>query len=227
LRVAKASFLIEDREPLLHRSQVFEAIMISTQYTTEDLKKLPVRAIVAFAARCARRVESIAQFPADHQQREARRVAVDDAIRLAEEVSKGSACASLDPVVRALESTRAISGVGVGCECAAAAAAAAARTAATVWLMHSPGEGDRDADRWTNTPEARSNLSHLANVTADIVALDAFTAAVEAANAVAFDDTFMRGAIDDYERLLGLHLGTYPQAGPPIDPSPDGPLGPL
>ena len=201
--------------------------MIRTQYTTEDLKKLPLRAIVAFAARCARRVEPIAQFPAGHPQQEARRVAIDDAIRLAEEVSKGSACASIDPVVRALEATRAISGVGVGCECAAAAAAAAARTAATVWLVLNPGEGDRDADRWTNTPEARSYLSHLANVTADIVALDAFTAAVEAANAVAFDDTFMRGAIRDYERLLGLHLGTYPQAGRPIDPSPDGPLGPL
>ena len=57
--------------------------------------------------------------------------------------------------------------------------------------------------------------------------LDAFTAAVEAADAVAYDDAFMRGAIQDYERLLGLHLGTYPQAGQPIDPSPDGPLGPL
>ena len=140
-------------------------------------------------------------------------MAVDDAIRLAEEISRGSACASIEPVVRALEATRAISGVGIGCECAAAAAASAARTAATVWLVLNPGEGDRDADRWTNTPEARSYLSHLANVTADIVALDAFTAAVEAADAVAFDDTFMRGAIQDYERLLGLHLGTYPQAG--------------
>jgi hypothetical protein len=201
--------------------------MISTQYTTEDLKKLPLRAIVAFAARCARRVEFIAQFPAGHPQREARRVAVDNAIRLAEDISRGSACASIEPVVRALEATRAISGVGIGCECAAAAAASAARTAATVWLVLNPGEDDRDAERWTNTPEARSYLSHLADVTADIVALDAFTAAVEAADAVAFDDSFMRGAIQDYERLLGLQLGTYPQAGRPFDPSPDGPLGPL
>ena len=162
--------------------------MISTQYTTEDLKKLPLRAIVAFAARRAKRVEPFAQFPAGHPQREARRVALDDAIRLAEEIARGSACPSIDPVVRALEATRAISGAGVGCECAAAAAAAAARTAATVWLVLNPGEGDRDADRWTKTPEARSYLSRLADVTADIVALDAFTAAVEAANAVAFDD---------------------------------------
>ncbi|MFO0892635.1 MAG: hypothetical protein U0790_26270 [Isosphaeraceae bacterium] len=201
--------------------------MIRTQYTTEDLKKLPLRAIVAFAARCARRVEPIAQFPAGHPQQEARRVAIDDAIRLAEEIARGSARAPTETVVLALEATRALSGAGVGCECAAAAAAAAARTAATVWLVLSPGEDDRDAERWMNTPEARSYLSRLEKDTADIVALDAFTAAVEAANATAFDDTFLRGAIQDYERLLGLHLGTYPQAGRPIDPSPDGPLGPL
>ena len=77
--------------------------MISTQYTTEDLKKLPLRAIVAFAARCARRVESIAHFPADHPQREDRRVVIDNAIRLAEDISRGSACGSIEPVVRALE----------------------------------------------------------------------------------------------------------------------------
>src|SRR5271166_4635365 len=92
-----------------HQSFVLEAIMIRTQYTTEDLKKLPLRAIVAFAARCARRVESIAQFPAGHPQREARRVAIDNAIRLAEDFSKGSSCASIEPVVRALKATRAIS----------------------------------------------------------------------------------------------------------------------
>src|SRR6516165_6867278 len=126
--------------------------MIKTHYTTEDLKKLPLRAIVAFAARCARRVESIAQLPAGNQEREARRVAIDNAIRLAEEIARGSARASSDPVIRALDATRAISGDGVGCECAAAAA----RTAATVWLVVNPGESDQVADRWTRTPEARS-----------------------------------------------------------------------
>ena len=71
-----------------HPSLFFETTMIRTQYTAKDLKKLPLRAIVAFAARCARRVESIAQFPAGHPLREARRVAIDNAIRLAEEVSR-------------------------------------------------------------------------------------------------------------------------------------------
>ena len=201
--------------------------MIRTNYTVEDLKKLPLRAIVAFAARCARRVEDLSQLPEGHPERESRRVAIDAAIRLAEEVSRGSACTSVEPVVQAIDASQAISGDGIGCECAAAAVAAAARTAATVWLALNPGEGDRDTNRWTNTAEARSFLGRLANDTAEVAALDAFTAAVEAANAASYDDTFMRGAIQDYERLLGLHLGTYPQAGQPIDPSPDGPLGPL
>ena len=32
-------------------------------FTVEHLKALPLRAIVAFAARCARRVEPLAQLP--------------------------------------------------------------------------------------------------------------------------------------------------------------------
>jgi len=198
--------------------------MISTQYTTEDLKKLPLRAIVAFAARCARRVEPLSQLPADHPLRDARRTAIGNAIQLAEEIARGSACASVEPVVQALDSTQAIAGNGIACECAAAAAA---RTAATVWLVINPLESDRDKKRWTNTPEARTYASHLASDSAEFVAMDAFTAAVEAADAVAHSDSFVRGAIHDYTTLLGLHLGTYTEAGQPVDPSSAGPLGPL
>ena len=48
-----------------------------------------------------------------------------------------------------------------------------------------------------------------------------------AADAVAYSDEFIRGAVRDYEALLGLKLGTYPEAGQPIDRSPAGPLGPF
>jgi hypothetical protein len=206
---------------------VFEETMTKTHYTDEDLKKLPLRAIVAFAARCARRVEDLSQLPEGHPEREGRRAAIDAALRLAEEISRGSVCTSVEPVVQAIDASRGVAGGGIGCECAAGAAAAAAHAAVTAWLTLNPGESDRDANRWTKTPEARSYLSRLANDTADLVALDAFTAAVEAADAVGRNDAFIRGAVRDYERLLGLHLGSYPQAGQPIDPSPDGPLGPL
>jgi hypothetical protein len=154
-------------------------------------------------------------------------VAIDNALRLAEEISRGSPSGPFEPVVQELEATRSLTSNAIGCECAADAAAAASRTAATVWLVLDRAGDDRDADRWTKTAEARGYLSRLANVTADIVALDAFTTAVEAAEAAAYNDAFMRGAVQDYERLLGLNLGTYPQAGQPIDPSADGPLGPI
>ena len=70
-------------------------------------------------------------------------------------------------------------------------------------------------------------FAHLADVTAEIAALDAFTAAVDASDAVGYSDVFINGAVEDFEKLLGLNLGSYPRAGQPIDPSPGGPLGPL
>ncbi len=40
-------------------------------------------------------------------------------------------------------------------------------------------------------------------------------------------DRFVHGAVLDFEELLKLDLGSYPEAGKPIDPSPSGPLGAL
>src|SRR5262249_53333160 len=68
---------------------------------------------------------------------------------------------------------------------------------------------------------------HLAGITADLAAGEAFTAAVGAAGADGHTDQFLKGAIEDYEKLLRLDLGSHPQAGEPIDPSSNGPLGPL
>ena len=67
---------------------------------------------------------------------------------------------------------------------------------------------------------------HLGDVTADLAARDAFTAALEAADAEGHSDSFINGAVRDYDKLLRLELGNYPEAGKPIDPSGDGPLGP-
>ena len=62
-------------------------------------------------------------------------------------------------------------------------------------------------------------LANLANVTADVAALCAFTAAVDAADAVGYSDPFIQGAVRDYRTILGLQLGMYPEAGQPIDPA--------
>ena len=62
--------------------------MIVTNYTPEDLKKLPLRAIVALSARCARRVQHLALLPEDHPESERCAAAVASAIRLAEDFAK-------------------------------------------------------------------------------------------------------------------------------------------
>ena len=102
-------------------------------FTVEHLKKLPLRAIVAFAARCARRVEPLAQLPEGHPGREGRRTAVDAALRLAESFSRGEACPSAESVIQAVDVSRGAAGVARSCESAAAAAAEAAHAAASAW----------------------------------------------------------------------------------------------
>jgi hypothetical protein len=81
--------------------------MIMTDYTPEDLKKLPLRAIVALSARCARRVQHLALLPEDHPESQRRRTAVANAFRVAEEFARGLPCASLESAVQEIEAERA------------------------------------------------------------------------------------------------------------------------
>src|SRR5437867_1906595 len=105
--------------------------MIVTNYTAEDLKKLPLRAIVAFAARCARRVEPLALLPDDHPEKERCRSAVGDAIRLAEDFARGLPCTSLESVLGEVEASRAVAAGEVVRESAMAAVVRAAHAAAS------------------------------------------------------------------------------------------------
>jgi hypothetical protein len=202
--------------------------MIVTNYTPEDLKKLPLRAIVALSARCARRVEHLARLPDDHPETERCRTAVATAIGLAEDFAKGLPCSSLESAVRAVREVEACRAVVEGefvREIAMAAVVQAAHAAAAALhaleLLREPGESSL-----VGTPPPNP-FPHLAAVTADLAARDAFTSAVEATAATGHTDHFMKGAIEDYEKLLRLDLGSYPEAGQPIDTSLNGPLGPL
>src|SRR5262249_12055181 len=109
---------------------------------------------------------------------------------------------------------------------AMAAVIRAAHAAATA--LHALELRGEPAERhlFSSAPEANP-LPHLADVTADLAARDAFTAAVEAVGADRHTHQFPKGAIEDYVERLRLDLGSYPQAGQPIDPSSNGPLGPL
>jgi hypothetical protein len=58
--------------------------------------------------------------------------------------------------------------------------------------------------------------------------MNAYTAAAEAFVSVGYrNEHFVDAALKDYRTLVSLELGRYPEPGTPVDPSPDGPLGPL
>jgi len=199
--------------------------MIVTKYTPEDLEKLPLRAIVALAARCARRVESLALPRGDHPEAGRCRAAAASAIQLAEDCAKGLPCPSVERVVYEIESCRVFTAGDFVRESAMETLVLPTHAAATAL---------RACDLRRVPPEAHmfgaakpNPFPHLADITADLAARDVFAAALTAADAVGHIDTFIKGAVEDYEKLLKLDLGSYPQAGNPIDPSSKGPLGPL
>ena len=199
--------------------------MIVPNISTEDLKKLPLRAIVALATRCARRVEYLSLLPDGHLDRDRCRRAINGAIRLAEDFASGSPCPAVRPVIEDVEACRPLAEGDYVRETAVAAAVwtshAAAAAMEGLGLCEEPAEVSVLGTRQPNP------FPQLANVAADLAARDAFTAAVDAAVAAGFGDEFIKGATQDYQSLLKLDLGSYPEAGPPIDPSPAGPLGEL
>ena len=166
--------------------------MIVTNYTTEDLKKLPLRAIVALAARCARRVEYLGLLPDGHPEKERCRTAVANAIRLAEDFAKGSPCGSLESVVREVEACRAVAQGDFVRETAVGAIVRAAHAAASaldaLGLRDEPEEVSVLGTRQPN-PFPTWRMS-----TADLAARDAFTAAVDAAGADGHADKFVNGS---------------------------------
>ncbi len=198
--------------------------MIVTNYTPEDLKKLPLRAIIALAARCARRVEQHAQLPDDHPQSERFRKAVAGAIGVAEDFAQGLPCSAVETVVREVEAMRAFVQDDFERYAAVGAAVLAAHAAATAdrsVAMRTEREGSNFFGAAAPSP-----FPHLADVTADLAAHDAFLAALEAVGAEGHADALVKAAIEDYQTLLRLDLGSFPEAGKSIDLSAKGPLGP-
>jgi hypothetical protein len=199
--------------------------MIVPNLSTEDLKKLPLRAIVALAARCARRVEHLSVLPEGHADMDRYRTAIDGAIRLAEDFARDSPCQAVKSVIREVEACRAIAQGDYVRETAVAAVVFSAHAAAAA--MEGLGLRDEPAEVSVMGTRQPNPFLQLANVAADLAARDAFTAAVDAAGAAGHTDKFTKAAVQDYQSLLRLGLGIFPEAGQPIDPAPAGPLGGL
>jgi hypothetical protein len=200
--------------------------MKRANFTVEHLKALPLRAIVAFAARCARRVEPLAQLPEGNPHRESRRESVEAALRMAESFARGTDAPLDESVVAAIDASLDAGGEAAG-GAAASAVAQAAHAAASAWHA---GSQVAEESRAPGKPTAETGkfLGALTHMTSDLAALNAFTAAADAFVSVGYrNEDFVDSALNDYATLVRLKLGRYPEPGAPVDPSPDGPLGPL
>jgi hypothetical protein len=199
-------------------------------FTINQLKTLPLRATVAFAARCARRVEHLAQFPPSHPNHEGRRAAVEAALYSAESYASGTEARLDTSLLDRITASPGAPAEWSRSEHAAVAVAEAANAAFSAQSLspssRRPISRDEPLDLTPRT--ARSYLGSLDSVLADLATRSAFTAAVEAFTAIGCDNVdFVNAAWNDYEMLVRLGLGRYPEPGSPIDPSPNGPLGRL
>ncbi|HEY2155075.1 MAG TPA: hypothetical protein VGH33_05565 [Isosphaeraceae bacterium] len=124
--------------------------------------------------------------------------------------------------------SRRAAGRGDRSEVAAGAAAEAAHAVAAACMAYDPAEPARVRHVYDESDEVRKLHGRERQVMLDLAALSAFTAAADgiAAAGLRFE-TFVSAALNDYEKLLGLDLGEYPDLGEPVDPSALGPLGPL
>lgn len=197
-------------------------------FSPEGLKALPLRAMVAFAARTARRVEPLAHLPEGNAAAESRRGAVDAALRLAEDFARGVDRPDAPAVVRDADASRGAQGDTPSADAATASAAFAAHAAlAAAHAVENQGRFG-SLYLWERSAEARQSLGLLASTAADHAAMAAHTAGAEAFYAVGVhNEEFVARSLADYRRLIDLKLGQFPDAGTPVDPSPDGPLGPL
>ena len=194
----------------------------------DELKRLPLLAIVALAARCARRVRPLFQLP-DSPDQAVHLRSIDRAIEFTESVARGTESAHAnddeqDATRSAIQSVsfdspdegiarEAIRAAAAKVQLAGEAAAKALHAAiGASYVARSPGV----------------DTSH----TADAVAGNAAASAKFAAKVISDHDKGVGEAYEaavssDYETLLKIGLGQFPDPGQPVDPAEDGPLGPL
>jgi hypothetical protein len=182
-----------------------------------DLMELPLRAIVAYAVRCARRAQPLfchVSDIADFAQHEA---AVERAISLAERFCFGNEIESRTLAAAADEAAY------------AADAAAFTATVAAYAVIAADGKALARVAVATKAAAAASAVAYAARAAAARGAT-ARAAAADAAHAAAADASDAAAAVRDFEALLDLYSGGWSGLGATnnvIDPTEHGPLGAL
>jgi hypothetical protein len=182
----------------------------------DDLGQLPLRAIVAFATRCARRARLLYRLSAGEPGAAEYESAVDRAIELAESLATdrpGDGTAFASNVANFASNVANRAGTDAPDRAATAAAFAAGDAAFAAAAAAGPSIVDaRRAARAGADAADKCAAAGRAAARAGVDAADRYAA---------------RAADDDYGKLLRLNLGKYPDLGQPVDPSESGPLGPL
>jgi hypothetical protein len=183
------------------------------EVTLRDLGDLSMRATVAFAARCARRVRPpLDELPADFPNHDQALGTVDAAIEAAENYARAQMGRQADTEALAQAAMNVAEATYPYGRLGAFAAAHAAKAAA---------EALRGGERAST------------EVVMEVVAFayGANRVALTGGTGGRLDeetDQLVRAAIfADYEKLRGLCAGTLYDMGDPVDPSEKGPLGPL
>ncbi len=179
----------------------------------DELKQLPLRALVALAARCARRVQPFFTFPDDHPEKQRHVAAVELAIRTAEEFAKGIP-------VTAPDAARAASD-------AAASASINYFAARVASLSLGAASKASDAAAASDAVQYAAGCASGAVWEAARAAWDAARAAGDARDVYHAWFTAAAASRSDFSHLRELALGRFPELGEPVDSSEDGPLGPL
>ncbi|MGD0042206.1 MAG: S8 family serine peptidase, partial [Isosphaeraceae bacterium] len=190
----------------------------------EDLKRLPLRAIVAFAARCARRVRPLYRIPDSSPDREVHERSIDHAIEITESVARGV------DLTREAEVDQDITRPAINPSDENLASEAVRAAAAEIQLAGEAAAKAMHAAIGATAIARSPDVSTL--FIADAVAGNAAAAAKFASKVVAgvshnAQQDYESRATSDYEILLERRLGEFPNLGQPINPSESGPLGPL
>jgi hypothetical protein len=175
--------------------------------TDRELQVLPLRALVAYAVRCAQRVQPHFEKWAttNPKQQQGRLQHFSEALQVAHDCAAGNPrkIELHDAPINALVIHALNAGKGPAAN-AAHAAAYAVRTARTVARYANPSPHETFP-----SPDGAATL------------------AAQAASAAAAAGLDVDAARQDYERLMGGRLGRFPELGQPIVATAEGPLGPV
>lgn len=177
--------------------------------TGNDLRKLPLRALVAYTARCARRVQSSYCVNPDHPDAEQCIAAIETAIAVSMSFAAGEEINTQD---------------------AAEAEEAAVRT---VVVASQDESAARETAFAANAAYAAINVTNTAMgaqfaASRPTEAGKAVLGAVAAADAALSVNPHIKHAVTrDWQKLSKMPLGAFPSLGKPVDASDEGPLGPI